>query len=381
MKKSLNQLIGNSRNQCKSVLLRASESLWRKPLTKPETFKLLEKGLAYESPASSVYMPAYSSFNKLVHAEELRGFDPDRIWLAGSNTGHNVQVCRSGNVLINEKVLPDLDFGCTAGLLDFPIKRNKVRYPLVVAPWAHFWGGYYDYVMFVVAKLCRVEATYGKDIWKEAKVCYPLLQTCYEKDFMTMLGISEQALVDTKRLWNTALYAERVIVGANQPSWSPSLGDIRLLRERFCQGRQFAQPKEKLYLTRRGRRKVKNEEEVRNLMLRYGFRIVEDQPRSVPEQISLFQNASVVAGPHGAAFTNLLWCDPGTKVLEFFSSGYKPNYFYYLSTALDLQYSCITEESLNQGNSHWGNVGEDLSVDLKKLQYKLEQLLSVRTMA
>ena len=48
-----------------------------------------------------------------------------------------------------------------------------------------------------------------------------------------------------------------------------------------------------------------NEVDVRKVMRKFDFRVVEDQPRSVDEQIRLFQGASVVVGPHGAELTNM----------------------------------------------------------------------------
>ena len=34
------------------------------------------------------------------------------------------------------------------------------------------------------------------------------------------------------------------------------------------------------------------------------------------EQIHLFQNAKIIIGAHGAAFANLIFCKPNTKILD-----------------------------------------------------------------
>jgi hypothetical protein len=75
-------------------------------------------------------------------------------------------------------------------------------------------------------------------------------------------------------------------------------------------------------------------------MDRFDVEFVEDVPRSLREQMDLFGAASLVVGPHGAAFTNIAWTPPGAAVLELFHHAYFPHYFYYLARVLGHDYAC-----------------------------------------
>lgn len=63
-------------------------------------------------------------------------------------------------------------------------------------------------------------------------------------------------------------------------------------------------------------RKIVNELALSNLLKNYGFEIVHLEKMAVKEQASLFNQAKVIVGPHGSGFTNLIFCKPGTKVIE-----------------------------------------------------------------
>lgn len=337
----------------------------------------------YHKQAPLVQLPGLYAANagEAQHTSETRTFAPDYVWqvCTGQNDIRSLVVGRAGGLLINGRILLDLDFSATAGLLDLPFKHRHEHYPLVVAPWSHLWAGYYDYTMFVVAKLCRIEQALGPGIWQKAKVCYPLLHTQFERDFLELLGIPATNVIDTAALWGTELRADCVLVANSQPTWSSSLEDLVLLRARFRQPRSTGPPQRRLYLSRAGRRRVLNEEPVRDLLYTLGFEIIEDDLRSVSAQIALFQDAALIVTPHGAGLTNLLWCEPGTKVLEFCYDGYRPNYFYYLCTALGLEYQFLVDYSAKSASNHWTNVSHDITVPLPELEWQLNQLLGRST--
>ncbi|WP_400191515.1 glycosyltransferase family 61 protein [Hymenobacter sp. B81] len=376
---NIKELAGETRELLKTAALAASARVWRAPLSQPASFERLRRHLVYERPHPPVALPYQPAANcgDLAHAAETRTFVPDCVWelAVGQADIRSLGVCRAGGLIINGKWLPDLDFSATAGLLDLPLKPRRQHYPLVVAPWPHLWASFYDYVTFVVAKLCRIEQVYGPEIWLRAKVCYPLLHTGFERDFLRKLGIPAENLIDTAPLWNTALSADRVIVANSQPSWSSSAGDLALLRQRFRLPEMAAGAGRRIYLERRGRRRVLNEAPVYELLRAHDFEILEDRAYSIDEQIALFQQAGVVVAPHGAGLTNLLWCEPGTRVLEFFYNGYAPNYYHYLTTALQLDYHFLVDYSAGPAGNHWTNMSHDMLVDVPALERQLQRLL------
>jgi capsular polysaccharide biosynthesis protein len=54
------------------------------------------------------------------------------------------------------------------------------------------------------------------------------------------------------------------------------------------------------------------------------------------DQILLFQSAEFVISPHGAGLSNLLFCEPGTKVIELMPSFEMRPFFWLISEKLDL---------------------------------------------
>jgi capsular polysaccharide biosynthesis protein len=75
-------------------------------------------------------------------------------------------------------------------------------------------------------------------------------------------------------------------------------------------------PHRKIVVLRPGAvsRRIQNSDE---LMLNLkGWETVVLEKLSIQEQMKTFAEASHVVAAHGAGLTNLLWCQPGTKVLE-----------------------------------------------------------------
>jgi len=67
-------------------------------------------------------------------------------------------------------------------------------------------------------------------------------------------------------------------------------------------------------------RRILNEDEIFELFEPLGFVRYELSKMTIEEQISLFQNAEIVVGEHGAGFANLLFCKSGTVVIELFQA-------------------------------------------------------------
>ena len=83
---------------------------------------------------------------------------------------------------------------------------------------------------------------------------------------------------------------------------------------------------DKIYIDRkdsissRGLRLIKNEEEVKEVLIKNNFKPVILSEYDFLDQVKIFNNAKVIAGLHGAGFANICFCNPGTKVIEFKSN-------------------------------------------------------------
>src|SRR5205823_4207781 len=89
------------------------------------------------------------------------------------------------------------------------------------------------------------------------------------------------------------------------PSWVVDFWRDKLVD---CPGKPFR----RLYVSRRGqRRRLANYHEIKPLLDRYGFEeIMGDIEPSV------FAEAAVVVGEYGAGLTDIVFCRPGTTVIE-----------------------------------------------------------------
>lgn len=93
----------------------------------------------------------------------------------------------------------------------------------------------------------------------------------------------------------------------------------------------------RLLVARKGpTRTIHNIEQVQAFLSRYEFETVYLEGMSMVDQILLFQSAEFVIGAHGAGLANLLFCEPGTKVIELMPSVEMRPFFWFISEKLDL---------------------------------------------
>ncbi len=75
----------------------------------------------------------------------------------------------------------------------------------------------------------------------------------------------------------------------------------------------------KIFVSRRFdrvKRLLVNRDAVEQIFARHGFEIVRPEELDVVEQIAKFSAARVVAGETGAGMANIVFCDPGARILE-----------------------------------------------------------------
>ena len=85
-------------------------------------------------------------------------------------------------------------------------------------------------------------------------------------------------------------------------------------------------------------------------------------------QIYLFQNAKIIIGAHGAAFANLVFCEPSTKVIEIRPSNQSNNNYKRISQVANLNYRLIETKVLEKNQQITG----DIYLPIEKLEYSLK---------
>lgn len=97
--------------------------------------------------------------------------------------------------------------------------------------------------------------------------------------------------------------------------------------------------KKKVFLSRlnHGYSRFINEKEIVSLFEEYGFESVYTGDLSFEEQVKLFDEADVVAGATGAAFANIAFCRPGTKIICIIPKEYDFNLYSTIAGILELE--------------------------------------------
>jgi len=111
-------------------------------------------------------------------------------------------------------------------------------------------------------------------------------------------------------------------------------------------------------------RRVSNEAELVNILKKYNFEILRLSELSFLEQARIFNNASIVVAPHGAGLSNIVFCQPKTKIIEIFPKRWMAPCFFALANAVGGEYKHIVADELSpstDGNPQYDNIHVPIS--------------------
>lgn len=109
-------------------------------------------------------------------------------------------------------------------------------------------------------------------------------------------------------------------------------------------------------------RKTTNEDELFELLKPYGFERYVLGQMPLAEQIALFQQAECIVAAHGTGLMNLIFCKPGTTVIEIYQ-GRSDCCFYYLAQICNLNPYCIQTIEFNPADI-WGYTDTAIPLDI-----------------
>ena len=172
-----------------------------------------------------------------------------------------------------------------------------------------------------------------------ARVLAPQRTAFQRESLQKALGPSVEI---TPLALNAQWSCERLLV-ASEPglTGNPSQWMVAWLRE--VTGSPAWSGDKKLYISR-GRnvgRGVANEGEFIPDLVELGFEVIEPATHAWSEQVRLFAQASLIVAPHGAGLANLVFCRPGTRVLECFNPAYLNVCYASLCAVASLRYDAL----------------------------------------
>jgi hypothetical protein len=131
----------------------------------------------------------------------------------------------------------------------------------------------------------------------------------------------------------------------------------------------------RIYIARRGTRRVVNESEVLHTLKQYDFHLVYMEDHTIAEQIGLAAGADCIAGPHGAGMTFVMFMKPGGTMLEFFAPTYVNPCMTAICSILRIAYFMVTSRNfIGRPYPH----GIDIEVDIPILNLTLRTALGNR---
>ncbi len=222
-----------------------------------------------------------------------------------------------------------------------------------------------NHYMWLFSHLTRLMV--AEELKLTANVLYPAedLLAPAKRDMLSLLGIQNPTFipkdVDCIRVKNLFVIETDAFDPVNLLS----------LRSRLATAASQKDSKaRKIYISRAKchYRKCANESELVPWLVSNGFTIVCLEDHSIQEQIDLMQNAEVVLGVHGAGFANILFCKPGTQIIEIQDREDPNPHFYAIAALTGLDYRLIYGQPMD-GEAHFRDLriaNQDLAAVLQR---------------
>jgi capsular polysaccharide biosynthesis protein len=129
---------------------------------------------------------------------------------------------------------------------------------------------------------------------------------------------------------------------------------VAFLRDRFLPRADSSYDgPDRVYVFRRGSsRGIINDEEVETFLAQRGWAAIDPETLPLAQQIRLFAGARAICGVHGAALTNIVWCNPRTTLIELIPDNYLNGCFESISSCLDMDHRYLVFPGDRQRRIH-----------------------------
>lgn len=111
-----------------------------------------------------------------------------------------------------------------------------------------------------------------------------------------------------------------------------------------------------------------NKKQVESFLIKNGFKVYRIGEYKFIKQIFMFWNAKYIIGAHGAALTNLIFCKPNTKIIEFKPFNHPGKNYEKISKINKLNYQKIVSKKKYLKNN-LGDIFVDLNILKKKIKF------------
>lgn len=206
--------------------------------------------------------------------------------------------------------------------------------------------------------------------------------SAFQRESLRLLGIEAERIISAPGLH---IEAEQLIV----PSLPGLIGNAQgwacqFIRDTFLKHvSREARRRKRVYVSRAnaGTRQFTNEPALWAVLEEFGFTRVFLEDLAFLDQVQLFHDAEIVVAAHGSGLTNLVFCRPGTTVIEIFSPNYMNVMYWSLSNVLKLNYCYVRGVDPKGFSPERGRrVHEDITVNISQVRQLIDSVLA-RTLA
>tara|TARA_Y100000992_G_scaffold71966_1_gene45199 strand:+ start:3607 stop:4710 length:1104 start_codon:yes stop_codon:yes gene_type:complete len=239
-------------------------------------------------------------------------------------------------------------------------------------------NNYFHFLFDIIVKIKLVETKY---LLNEINYFYIPGKFDWQKKILSTLEIKESQLVDSRRYRH--ITADKIIALdhpwynkgkvqdeiSNIPDWI-----IFYLRDKFLKFSKKFDCADKIFIDRSDSNfnhcKLINNQEIIDFLRKNGFESYQTSKLDFFEQIYLFSNAKIIIGPHGAAFSNIIFSKPGLKLIELMPKDHPSIKCEKISNLLKFDYKRIKlDREIND------NVNGDIKIQISELNKILESIL------
>jgi hypothetical protein len=200
----------------------------------------------------------------------------------------------------------------------------------------------------------------------------------YQKEFLSHFGIPAEKIINGEKerhiQADTLYVASYTIIKGHHPKWA-----CDFLYRSFIRPGENNNHSARVYISRKDasvNRPIFNEDELIEILKNYGFEILLLSDLTMQEKIEKLNAASIIIGAHGAGFANLVFCKPGTKVLEFFPDKYVRHEYYDLCNQRGIEYHYLLCPSPGTATNSVDGQKLGLTADIPAIRKKLDQFIS-----
>ena len=233
-------------------------------------------------------------------------------------------------------------------------------------------NNYFHFFFDIIPKIYLVQ----KKIKKKINFYYVSAPKKWQIKIFKILGIAENKLINSSK--NKHIFADEIIsldhpwyqkgTFQNQvkkiPKWI-----ILVNRKIFLKKAKKIKFTKKIFLDRSSSEfnhcQIYNQRKVNQWIKKNNLSSCKPEKLTLEKQIYLFNNASIILGAHGAAFTNIIFCKPGTKIIEIIPANHPNRKCERISKILGLKYFRIVTKPDNT------NKNFPFRIHLEKKHFKM----------